>query len=42
MPTLYLREAKQNFARVLHAAAAGEKVVTTRRGVAVADNGDPP
>lgn len=36
MLTLSSREANQNFARVIRAAASGEEVVITRRGVPVA------
>ena len=36
MLTLSSRDANQNFARVIRAAAAGEEVVITRRGVPVA------
>ncbi len=36
MLTLSSREANQNFARVIRAAAGGEEVVITRRGVPVA------
>ncbi|HUK06365.1 MAG TPA: type II toxin-antitoxin system prevent-host-death family antitoxin [Stellaceae bacterium] len=41
MRTVSAREANQQFSRLLAAAAAGEEIVITRRGVAVARLGPP-